>query len=127
MGHPGEGGRPYFIYIDGQLEEVMVESLLEVVPSAAGRIDSQAGGRSIRPKATHEGDVTTPMPGAVVGIKVQQGDRVKAGQTVLVVEAMKMQSEVHTPIGGIVKAIYVAEGDRVNPDEVLVEVRPQSP
>ena len=127
MGHPGEGGRPYFIYIDGQLEEVMVESLLEVVPSAAGRIDSHAGGRSTRPKATHEGDVTTPMPGAVVGVKVRQGDRVKAGQTVLVVEAMKMQSEIHTPIGGIVKAIYVVEGDRANPDEVLVEVRPETP
>jgi pyruvate carboxylase subunit B len=127
MGHPGEGGRPYFIYIDGQLEEVMVESLLEIVPSAAGRIDSHSGGRSIRPKATHEGDVTTPMPGAVVAVKVRQGDRVKAGQTVLVVEAMKMQSEVHTPITGAVKAIYVAEGDRVNPDEVLVEVRPDTP
>ncbi|MBI3804371.1 MAG: sodium-extruding oxaloacetate decarboxylase subunit alpha [Nitrospirae bacterium] len=123
MGHPAEGGRPYFIYIDGQLEEVMVESLLEVVPSAEGRIDAKAGGRSTRPKAAHEGDVTTPMPGAVVGIKVKVGDRVKAGQTVLIVEAMKMQSEVHTPIAGEVKAIYVSEGDRVNPDEVLVEIR----
>lgn len=123
MGHPGEGGRPYFLYIDGQLEEVMVESLLEIVPSAAGKIDAQAGGQSTRPKAAHEGDVTTPMPGAVVGIKVRVGDRVKAGDTVLIVEAMKMQSEVHTPIGGAVKAIYVAEGDRVNPDEVLLEVR----
>jgi len=123
MGHPGEGGRPYFLYVDGHLEEVMVESLLEVVPSAAGKIDAQTGGRSTRPKAAHEGDVTTPMPGAVVGIKVQLGERVKAGQTVLIVEAMKMQSEVHTPIAGVVKAIHVAEGDRVNPDEVLVEIR----
>ncbi|HLG21252.1 MAG TPA: sodium-extruding oxaloacetate decarboxylase subunit alpha [Candidatus Manganitrophaceae bacterium] len=123
MGHPGEGGRPYFLYIDGQLEEVMVESLLEVVPSAEGRIDAKAGGRSTRPKAAHEGDVTTPMPGAVVAVKVKLGDPVKAGQTVLVVEAMKMQSEVHTPISGVVKAIYVSEGDRVNPDEALVEVR----
>lgn len=123
MGHPGEGGRPYFLYVDGQLEEVMVESLLEIVPSAAGKIDAQTGGRSTRPKAAHEGDVTTPMPGAVVGIKVQLGEKVKAGQTVLIVEAMKMQSEVHTPIQGVVKAIHVAEGDRVNPDEVLVEIR----
>lgn len=123
MGHPGEGGRPYFLYVDGQLEEVMVESLLEVVPSAAGKIDAQTGGRSTRPKAAHEGDVTTPMPGAVVGIKVQLGEKVKAGQTVLIVEAMKMQSEVHTPIAGVVKVIHVAEGDRVNPDEVLVEIR----
>ncbi|HET6370298.1 MAG TPA: sodium-extruding oxaloacetate decarboxylase subunit alpha [Nitrospiria bacterium] len=126
MGHPGEGGKPYFIYGDGQLEEVMVESLLEVVPSAEGKIDTQVGGRSTRPKATHEGDVTTPMPGVVVKVKIAVGNRVKAGETVLVVEAMKMQNEVHTPIGGLVKVIYVDEGDRVNPDEVLVEVRPEA-
>ncbi len=125
MGYPGEEGRPYFIYIDGHLEEVMVESLLEVVPSAEGRIDSHAGGRSTRPKVTHDGDVTTPMPGAVVSVKVKRDDRVKAGEVVLVIEAMKMQSEVHTSIEGIVKEIYVSEGDKVNPDEVLVEVRPQ--
>lgn len=126
MGHPGEGGRPYFIYVDGQLEEVMVESLLEVVPSAEGRIDNQVGGRSIRPKAKHEGDVTTPMPGLVVKIMVENGAEVKAGETILVIEAMKMQNEVHTPISGIVKEIYIRDGDHVNPDEVLVAVRSAS-
>ncbi|MFQ5781049.1 MAG: pyruvate carboxylase subunit B, partial [Nitrospiria bacterium] len=125
MGHPGEGGRPYFIYIDGQLEEVMVESQLEVVQSEEGRIDSHAGGRSTRPKVTDEGDVTTPMPGSVISVKARVGEKVKAGQVVLVIEAMKMQSEVHTPIAGVVKAIYVTVGDRVNPDEVLIEVRPE--
>jgi len=124
-GYSGEGGRPYFIYIDGQLEEVMVESLLEVVESEEGRIDSRVGGQSIRPKVSHDGDVTTPMPGAVVSIKVACGDQVQAGAVVLVIEAMKMQSEVHTSIAGVVKAIHVSEGDKVNPDEVLVEVRPE--
>ncbi len=126
VGHPGEGGRPYFIYINGQLEEVMVESLMEVMPSAEGRIESHAGGRSIRPKVAHDGDVTSPMPGAVVSLKVKEGEAVKAGAVVLVIEAMKMQSEVHTAIDGVVIAIHVSEGDRVNPDEVLVEVRPTS-
>jgi len=125
VGHPGEGGRPYFIYVDGQLEEVMVESLLEVMPAAEGRIESHAGGRSIRPKVADDGDVTTPMPGAVVDIRVKLGEKVKAGAVVLIIEAMKMQSEVHTAIDGVVQAIHVAEGDRVNPDEVLVEVRPE--
>lgn len=124
VGHPGEGGRPYFIYIDGQLEEVMVESLLEVMPSAEGRIESHAGGHSIRPKVAHDGDVTTPMPGVVIDIRVKLGGKVKAGGVVLIIEAMKMQSEMHTAIDGVVKAIHVSEGDRVNPDEVLVEVRP---
>ncbi len=124
VGHPEEGGRPYFIYVDGQLEEVMVESLLEVVPSAAGQIDVKAGGRSTRPKAAHDGDVTAPMPGVVVRVDVAVGETVLQGQAVLIVEAMKMQSEVHTSIAGVVKMIYVLQGDRVNPDEVLVEIRP---
>ncbi len=123
MGHLGEGGRPYFIYIDDQLEEVMVESLVEVVPSIDGQIDTKAVGQSIRPKATQEGDITTVMPGVVVSVKVHVGDRLEAGDTVLIVEAMKLETEVHSPIAGEVKAIYVNEGDRVNPDEVLVVVR----
>ena len=123
MGHPGEGGRPYFIYVDDQLEEVMVESLVEVVPSIDGQIDTKAVGQSIRPKATHDGDITTAMPGVVVSVKVRVGDRLNVGDTVLIVEAMKLETEVHSPIAGEVLAIYVNEGDRVNPDEVLVAVR----
>ena len=123
MGHPGEGGRPYFIYVDDQLEEVLVESLVEVVQGAEGRIGVEMTGRSTRPKATQEGDITTAMPGTVVKVKVRVGDRVKAGETVLIIEAMKLENEVHTPIAGEVKTIYVSEGDRVNPDEALVEVR----
>ncbi|MBI5407003.1 MAG: sodium-extruding oxaloacetate decarboxylase subunit alpha [Nitrospirae bacterium] len=124
MGHPGEGGRPYFIYVDDQLEEILVDSLVEVVPSVSGVIDVKSTGHSIRPKAAEEGDVTTPMPGTVVKIKVKIGDRVEAGDTVLIVEAMKMENEVHTPVSGVVEKIYVAEGDSVNPDEVLVVVGP---
>jgi pyruvate carboxylase subunit B len=123
MGHPGEGGRPYFIYVDDQLEEVLVESLVEVVPGMEGRIGVEMTGHSTRPKAAQEGDITTAMPGTVVKVKVRIGDRVKAGETVLIIEAMKLENEVHTPIAGEVKAIHVAEGDRVNPDEVLVVVR----
>lgn len=123
MGHLSEGGRPYFIYVDDQLEEILVESLVEVIPSVSGIIDARATGHSIRPKAIEEGDITTPMPGIVVKIKVGVGDKVEIGDTVLIVEAMKMENEVHTPISGIIRKIYVSEGDSVNPDEVLVVIR----
>ena len=63
------------------------------------------------------------MPGTVVKIKIRVGDKVEAGDTVLIVEAMKMENEVHTPISGVVEKIFVSEGDSVNPDEVLVVIR----
>lgn len=122
-GHKSEGKRPYFMYVDNQLVEVLVEPLVEVLPSEEGKIDIKALGQSIRPKAQEEGDVTTPMPGSVVKIRAKKGDKVKAGDTVLVVEAMKMENEIHTPIDGEVQEIFVSEGDMVNPDEVLIKVR----
>ncbi len=121
-GHKGEGARPFYLIVDGQLEEALVESLVEVVPSQAGHIEAQPTVSSSRPKAKGEGDVTTPMPGRVVRVEVEVGDRVTAGDTVLVVEAMKMENEVHTPVDGEVKEIFVKEGDTVNPDETLVRI-----
>lgn len=121
-GHKGEGARPFYIVVDGQLEEALVESLVEVVPSQAGQIKARPTVASSRPKANDEGDVTSAMPGAVVRVDVKVGDKVTAGDTVLVVEAMKMENEVHTPIDGEILEIFVREGDTVNPDETLVRV-----
>ena len=53
---------------------------------------------------------------------IKEGDTVKAGQAVLITEAMKTETEVQAPIAGTVKAVHVAKGDRVNPGEVLTEV-----
>lgn len=122
-GHKSDGKRPYFIWVDNQLVEVIVEPLVEVVPSEEGKISPNVGGQSRRPKAKEQGDVTAPMPGTVVRLKVKPGDQVKAGDTILIIEAMKMENEVHTPVSGSVQEIYVKEGDSVNPDEALVVIR----
>ncbi|MFQ5900778.1 MAG: sodium-extruding oxaloacetate decarboxylase subunit alpha [Thermodesulfobacteriota bacterium] len=122
VGHRVEGKKPFFLKIDGRLEEVMVESITEVIPTVAGHIEAGPSTESVKPKALKEGDVTTPMPGRVTSIRVKEGGNVSAGDTVLTVEAMKMENEVHTPIDGIVKKIYVKVGDTVNPDETLIEV-----
>lgn len=121
-GHVEEGKRPFFISIDNRLEEVMIESLQEVIPSTAGEIERSTSTHSSRPKAKKEGDVTTPIPGKVTSVKIAVGDNVSEGDTVLTVEAMKMENEVHTPISGVVKKIFVKVGDTVNPDETLVEI-----
>jgi pyruvate carboxylase subunit B len=122
-GHKSEGKRPYFMYVDDQLVEVLIEPLVEVLPSEEGVIEAKATGLSTRPKAQAPGDITTPMPGTVVKLKVKKGDAVKTGDTILIVEAMKMENEIHSPVDGTVENIFVAEGDMVNPDEALVQIR----
>lgn len=121
-GHKVDGKRPYFLYVNNQLVEVIVEPLQEVVPSEEGKVDLKPK-ESVRPRPTEPGDITSPMPGTVVKIKVKKGEKVKAGDTVVIVEAMKMENEIHSPVDGTVEEIFIKEGDMVNPDEVMIRIR----
>ena len=122
-GHHSAERRPFYVSLDGVPEEILVETLGETVPTESGGIDSKRAAKtSRRPKASKEGHVTSSMPGTIVDVMVKVGAKVKAGDAVLVIEAMKMENEVPAPVAGIVKAINVAKGDSVNPDEALVEI-----
>lgn len=68
------------------------------------------------------GDVKPPMPGKVVAIKVKAGDKVEAGQTLLVLEAMKMQNELSAPGAGTVKDVKVSVGQNVETKDVLIVI-----
>lgn len=123
VGHKADDLRPYFVNVDGVPEEILIEALAETVPTEAGMVDTKRVSKgSKRPKASKEGHVTSSMPGTVVDVVVKVGSKVKAGDAVLVIEAMKMENEVPAPIAGTVKAVNVAKGDSVNPDEALVEI-----
>ena len=63
--------------------------------------------------------VTCPMPGSVLGVKVNVGDKVTAGQTMFVIEAMKMENEIVAPQDGTVASINVKTGDTVDTDQVM--------
>ena len=60
------------------------------------------------------------MPGSIFKIECTVGQSVKAGDTLIVLEAMKMEIEVSAPVDGTVKAIAVSNGDTVNTDDLLV-------
>jgi biotin carboxyl carrier protein len=66
--------------------------------------------------------IRSPMPGKVVKILVSEGDTVAVGQTVIIVSAMKMESEFKATKAGTVSKIAVAEGDTVDSNQVLVEI-----
>ncbi len=117
-GHTGQNKRPFYVSVDGVTEEILVETL-EELPSANATTAKTGSGR---PRATAPGHVTTSMPGTIIEVLVKKGGVVKAGDAVLVTEAMKMETEVQAPIAGTILEVHVAKGDSVNPDEALIEI-----
>jgi 3-methylcrotonyl-CoA carboxylase alpha subunit len=71
--------------------------------------------------------VRSPMPGKVTMVAVSEGAAVRKNQTLVVVEAMKMENEIKTAIDGVVTKIHVAVGDLVDSEMPLVEVERRSP
>ena len=66
--------------------------------------------------------VVAPLPGRVVEILVKEGDEVKAGQDVIILEAMKMENAISTDYSGKVKQILVAGGESVQTNTILLEI-----
>ena len=132
-GHAGEEKRPFYVSVDGVAEEVIVETLDEIEVSANGASTGNKSGAkkkisttsSGRPRPHHAGCVTTAMPGTIVAVKIKIGDKVMAGDGVLVIEAMKMENEIQAATTGTVVAIHVTKGDSVTPDESLLEIQPE--
>lgn len=73
-------------------------------------------------KQAVEGAVVAPITGKVVSVRVRQGDQIKAGQTLCVVEAMKMENEIVAIRAGVVKEVLVSEGSPVSEGEALFVV-----
>lgn len=68
------------------------------------------------------GELTAPMPGQVRAVNVREGDAVTKGQTLLVLEAMKMEIRIHAPREGTVKKLFVSQGQTVEREQRLIEV-----
>ena len=64
------------------------------------------------------------MPGLVVRVQVQPGEKVAAGDSLVVLEAMKMENELKAGASGVVKSVRVAPGEAVEKGQVLVEFEP---
>ncbi|MFT4295703.1 MAG: acetyl-CoA carboxylase biotin carboxyl carrier protein subunit, partial [Micropruina sp.] len=80
--------------------------------------------RVTRPAPARGGDgvLTAPMPGVVVEIDVAVGDTVSEGQTLLVLEAMKMRNDLKAQQPGVVRRIEVQAGDQVRHGDLLLEI-----
>jgi biotin carboxyl carrier protein len=107
-----DSSQTYEIQFAGQRFEVQVEDERE--KALAGAVASA--------HAAGEARVRAPMPGLVIGVPLEVGASVSRGQTVVVLEAMKMENDLASPKAGIIKEIKVNKGQTVNQGDVLVVI-----
>jgi acetyl-CoA/propionyl-CoA carboxylase biotin carboxyl carrier protein len=97
----------------------------DLAPAAGGGA-GHGGGRPVKPRTavtgTGSGTVSVPMQGTIVKVLVGVGDEVEVGQTVCVLEAMKMENAINAEKAGTVKEIRVSAGESVGPGDVIVVI-----
>ena len=97
------------------------------VDAMAWRIGEPQARRVATDAAEADGTVLSPMPGQVIAVEVAEGDTVTRGQTLLVVEAMKMENRLVAPFDGTVTALHAVLGRQVTEEVVLVRIKRQQP
>ncbi len=113
-------GTPYKVELDQTVVAPKV-----VMPRAQAAPRTEAGSKIISTPAKSSGAATpikAPLPGVVLDITVKVGDTIKNGDTVVVLEAMKMENNIHSDKSGVVKTIEVSKGDSVLEGAVLITV-----
>jgi len=114
-----EGPREFVVDVDGEIFNVTITEKAEgVEPSITS---SEASG-SGKPKELPPGAVLCGMAGLVLSVEVKEGSRVKEGDLVAIIEAMKMRRHIHSQRSGLVKSIAVQEGQMVAPEDLLMVV-----
>ena len=92
------------------------------IPNAQAAQRARRGGGSKKKKS---GTVSANIPGKVVTVEVKEGDVVKEGQVILILEAMKMQNEIQAPVDGTVISVACEEGQAIEANVPLVVIEPE--
>lgn len=106
-----DGNRTIYFELNGQPREVVIkdESVKTTVVS------------KMKADPTNPNQIGASMPGTVIRVIVEKGDKVSKGDHLMITEAMKMETTVQAPFDGIVKNIHVGSGDAIQPGDLLVE------
>ena len=118
---PAGGPEAFRVQVNGKAYDVVVEpggeigSVRETAPPAAAAPAPAAGG-GVRE------EIVAPMAGSVIEVLVAPGDRVEPNQVVVIIEAMKMETEIRANEGGVVQEVRVEKGDAIQVNQPLVEL-----
>jgi pyruvate carboxylase subunit B len=139
----GSGLKTFNVFVDGEYFEVAVEQagdssqITEIKPnistpspqpSQSPRPAEKEKPAVAKPKtalAAGEVGINAPMPGMIISYHVKPGDKVKTGDVVIVLEAMKMQNNLTAPVDGVIKSVLFSAGSSVMKDELLCVISTQ--
>ncbi len=119
--------KQFRITVNGKSYDVVAEIINEGASAPASAAPAAVGSASVAPAAPKPaaqaggaGAVPCPLAGRVVAIDKPVGSSVQAGETLITLEAMKMNTTVSSPAAGTVKAVHVSVGDSVEEGQILV-------
>ena len=123
----------YRITVEGKTYEMDVELIgangAAVAPVAKAAAPVAAAPKAApapvaaKPAAVGSGSVVAPMPGTILKVLKATGDSVKAGEVVLILEAMKMENEITAPVDGTIESLSLTEGSTVAGGDLLFDVK----
>ena len=118
------------VTVNGVTYQVDIENVRQNVPATDREMEPAATVAQTEKEeapvalVSREGrSVCSPLPGVVLGIKVRVGEHIKVGQTVVVLEAMKMENDIQSEYEGIVTSINVSEGDSILEGATMITIR----
>jgi biotin carboxyl carrier protein len=115
--------------VSGEFEDAAPKATTAPAPKPAaqqppmGEMPSAPAPKPAAKRAPEDGEkINCPMPGTIVNIAVKEGDSIKKGDLLFVLEAMKMENEIVSPVSGTVASIQVSRGQSVNTDDLLAVI-----
>lgn len=113
-------GTNYSVEVEGMVSKPKTPKLVRTV--AVPSTDAHPAVAKTAKPSTGAGAIKSPLPGVILDVLVREGDSVKVGQKLLILEAMKMENNIDSDKEGVVKSIAVRKGDSVLEGDVLITI-----
>ncbi|MCI8739628.1 MAG: biotin/lipoyl-binding protein [Oscillibacter sp.] len=113
--------KKYRVTVNGTAYEIQLEELTGAAPAASAPAAAPAPAPAAAPAGGEQ--VTSPMPGTILDVKVSQGAAVKKGDVLMILEAMKMENEIMCPRDGTVASVNASKGATVESGTLLCVIQ----